>query len=71
AVLRGLDFAGGLHQTLLGAPLTVAASSPGSYDLFAGGNWKTRWGNWLRNAYERIEGEVPTAAVNTLNTISL
>lgn len=71
SVLRGLDFAGGLHQTLLGAPLTVAASNPASYDLSAHPNWKPRWEAWMRNAYERIGGEVPTAAVNTLNTIAL
>lgn len=71
AVLRGLDFAGGLHQTLLGAPLTVAASNPGSYDLFGHPEWTPRWGRWLRTAYERIGGEVPSAVINTLNTIAL
>ena len=71
AALRGIGFAFGLPQTLVGAPDTLPIPNP--VELRSGGelnSTRTQRLAWLGNAYQTERDPLRTAALNTQRTIN-
>ncbi|HEY7501816.1 MAG TPA: DUF1501 domain-containing protein [Vicinamibacterales bacterium] len=70
AALRGIGFAFGLPQTLVGAPDTLPIPDPSNFGL--AGNSSTRAARlaWLGNSYLIERDPLRTAALNTQRTIN-
>jgi uncharacterized protein (DUF1501 family) len=70
AALRGLGFAFGLPQTLVGAPDTLPIPDPSNFGLAGTSSTRTARLNWLGNAYLTEKDPLKTAAANTQRTIT-
>ena len=70
AALRGLGFAFGLPQTLVGAPDTLPIPDPANFGLSGNSSSRTQRLAWLGNAYQPEQDPLRTAALNTQRTIN-
>jgi uncharacterized protein (DUF1501 family) len=70
AALRGLGFAFGLPQTLVGAPDTLPIPDPANFGLSGNSSSRTQRLAWLGNAYQPERDPLRTAALNTQRTIN-
>jgi uncharacterized protein (DUF1501 family) len=70
AALRGLGFAFGLQQALVGAPDTLPIPDPANFGLAGNSATRTQRLNWLGTAYQPERDPLRTAALNTQRTIS-
>jgi uncharacterized protein (DUF1501 family) len=70
AALRGLGFAFGLPQTLVGAPDTLPIPDPSNFGLSGNSSTRAARLNWLGNAYLTEQDPLKTAAANTQRTIT-
>ncbi len=70
AALRGLGFAFGLPQTLVGAPDTLPIPDPANFGLSGNSSTRTQRLAWLGNAYQPERDPLRTAALNTQRTIN-
>jgi len=70
AALRGLGFAFGLPQTLIGAPDTLPIPDPSNFGLSGNSSSRTQRLAWLGTAYQSERDPLRTAALNTQRTIN-
>ena len=70
AALRGIGFAFGLPQTLVGAPDTLPIPDPANFGLSGTSSTRTQRLAWLGNAYQTERDPLKTAALNTQRTIN-
>lgn len=70
AALRGLGFAFGLPQTLVGAPDTLPIPNPSNFGLAGSSQTRAQRLAWLGNAYVGERDPLRTAALNTQRTIN-
>jgi uncharacterized protein (DUF1501 family) len=70
AALRGIGFAFGLPQTLVGAPDTLPIPDPANFGLSGTSSTRTQRLAWLGNAYQIERDPLKTAALNTQRTIN-
>jgi uncharacterized protein (DUF1501 family) len=70
AALRGIGFAFGLPQTLVGAPDTLPIPDPANFGLSGNSSSRTQRLAWLGNAYQAERDPLRTAALNTQRTIN-
>jgi uncharacterized protein (DUF1501 family) len=70
ATLRGLGFAFGLPQTLVGGPDTLPIPDPANFGLSGNSSTRSQRLAWLGNAYQPERDPLRTAALNTQRTIN-
>ena len=70
AALRGLGFAFGLPQTLVGGPDTLPIPDPANFGLSGNSSSRTQRLAWLGSAYQPERDPLRTAALNTQRTIN-
>ena len=70
AALRGLGFAFGLPQTLVGGPDTLPIPDPANFGLSGNSSTRTQRLAWLGTAYQTERDPLKTAAMNTQRTIN-
>lgn len=70
AALRGVGFAFGLPQTLVGAPDTLPIPDPGNFGLAGNSQTRAQRLAWLGNSYLTERDPLRTAALNTQRTIN-
>ena len=70
AALRGIGFAFGLPQTLVGAPDTLPIPDPANFGLSGNSSTRTQRLAWLGSAYQTERDPLRTAALNTQRTIT-
>ena len=70
AALRGLGFAFGLQQALVGGPDTLPIPDPSNFGLAGNSATRTQRLTWLGNSYQPERDPLRTAAMNTQRTIT-
>jgi uncharacterized protein (DUF1501 family) len=70
AALRGLGFAFGLPQTLVGGPDTLPIPDPANFGLSGNSSTRTQRLTWLGTSYQTERDPLRTAALNTQRTIT-
>jgi uncharacterized protein (DUF1501 family) len=70
AALRGLGFAFGLQQALVGGPDTLPIPDPSNFGLAGSSSTRTARLNWLGNAYQSERDPLRISALNTQRTIT-
>jgi uncharacterized protein (DUF1501 family) len=70
AALRGIGFAFGLPQTLVGAPDTLPIPDPANFGLSGTSSTRAQRLAWLGTAYASERDPLRTAALNTQRTIN-
>jgi uncharacterized protein (DUF1501 family) len=70
AALRGIGFAFGLPQTLVGAPDTLPIPDPSNFGLAGNSSTRAQRLAWLGNSYLTERDPLRTAALNTQRTIN-
>jgi len=70
AALRGLGFAFGLQQALVGGPDTLPIPDPANFGLAGSSTTRTQRLNWLGNAYQTERDPLRISALNTQRTIT-
>jgi uncharacterized protein (DUF1501 family) len=70
AALRGLGFAFGLPQTLVGGPSTLPIPDPANFGLSGNSSTRNQRLAWLGTAYQTERDPLRTAALNTQRTIN-
>jgi uncharacterized protein (DUF1501 family) len=70
AALRGIGFAFGLPQTLVGGPDTLPIPDPSNFGLAGNSSTRTQRLAWLGTAYSAERDPLRTAALNTQRTIT-
>jgi uncharacterized protein (DUF1501 family) len=70
AALRGIGFAFGLPQTLVGGPDTLPIPDPSNFGLAGNSSTRTQRLAWLGTAYGTERDPLRTAALNTQRTIN-
>jgi uncharacterized protein (DUF1501 family) len=70
AALRGLGFAFGLPQTLVGGPSTLPIPDPANFRLSGNSGTANQRLAWLGTAYQTERDPLRTAALNTQRTIN-
>jgi uncharacterized protein (DUF1501 family) len=71
ATLRGIGFADGLQQMLVGAPKTLPIPDPSNYSITGNAATRAERTTWLRNDFTGATEPLQASALDALNTLQL